>query len=99
MTYIVLTRFADLQDGNRIYEAGDNYPRPGFDVSPERLAELAGSDNRIGKPLIVDVDAPCEGCAVERAETPVEASEEEPKGIPAQSEEPPKKARRTRNKE
>ena len=94
MSFIVLTRFADLQDGNRIYEAGDNYPRPGFDVSPERLAELAGSDNRIGKPLIVDVDAPCEGCAVEAAET----REEEPKEIPAQSEEPPKKARRTRNK-
>lgn len=98
MSYIVLTRFADLQDGNRIYEAGDNYPRPGIDVSPERLAELAGSDNRIGKPLIVDVDAPCKGCAVERAETPVETREEEPKEIPVQSEEPPKKARRTRNK-
>lgn len=94
MSYVVLTRFADLQDGNRIYEAGDNYPRLGFDVSPERLAELAGSDNRIGKPLI-KAEKPD---TVEAAETPIETREEEPKEIPAQSEEAPKKARRTRNK-
>ena len=98
MSYIVLTRFADLQDGNRIYEAGDTYPRPGFDVSPERLAELAGSDNRMGEPLIVDVDAPCAECAVEAPETPVEAPEDEPKEIPADSDETPKKARRSRKK-
>ena len=79
MSYIALTRFADLQDGNRIYEAGDTYPRPGFDVSPERLAELAGSDNRMGEPLIVDVDAPCAECAVEALQTPVEAPQDEPK--------------------
>ena len=93
-----MMRFADLQDGNRIYEAGDTYPRPGFDVSPERLAELAGSDNRMGEPLIVDVDAPCDKCAVEAPETPIEAPQGVPKEIPVQSEEPPKKARRSRQK-
>jgi len=97
VSYVVLTRFADLQDGNRIYEAGDNYPRLGFDVSDERLAELAGSDNRIGKPLIVDVDAPCKDCTVGATETPVEASEDSVE-IPAESEEPPKKGRRARNR-
>ena len=91
MSFIVLMRFADLQDGNRIYEAGDTYPRPGFAVSQERLAELAGSDNRMGEPLIVDVEAPCNKCAVE-------ATQDEPKEIPVQSEEPPKKARRSRQK-
>lgn len=96
--YVVLSRFADLLDNNRIYEAGDDYPRPGLDVTPERLAELAGSDNRTGKPLIVDVDAPCDKCAVGRAETPVEAPQDEPKEIPAESAEPPKKARRSRQK-
>lgn len=98
MSYIVIERFADLQDGNRIYGVGDDYPRPGLDVTPERLAELAGSDNRTGRPLIVDVDAPCDKCAVERAETPVEAPQDEPEEIPAQSAEPPKKARRSRQK-
>jgi hypothetical protein len=98
VSYIVLMRFADLQDGNRIYEAGDNYPRPGFDVSPERLAELAGSDNRMGEPLIVDVEAPCDKCAVEAPETPVKAPQDKLKEIPAQSQEPPKKTRRSRQK-
>lgn len=98
MSYIVIERFADLQDGNRIYEAGDSYPRPGFDVTHERLAELAGSDNRTGRPLIADVDAPCDKCAVEAQETPVEAPQGEPKEIPAENVEPPKKARRSRQK-
>lgn len=96
--FVVLSRFADLQDNNRIYEAGDDYPRPGLDVTPERLAELAGSDNRTGKPLIVDVDAPCDKCAVERAETPVEAPQAEPKEIPVKSAETPKRASRSRKK-
>lgn len=87
--YVVIERFADLQDHNRIYEAGDNYPRPGLDVTPERLAELAGSDNRTGRPLIKRVEAP---------ETPVEAPQGEPKEIPAESAEQPKKARRSRQK-
>lgn len=98
MSYIVLTRFADLKDDNRVYEAGDSYPRPGFDVSQERLAELAGSDNRMGEPLIVDVDAPCDKCTVEAPETPVQAPQDEPKEIPAKSVEAPKKARRSRQK-
>ena len=96
--YIVLTRFADLQDGNRIYEAGDTYPRPDFDVSPERLAELAGSDNRIGQPLIVDVDAPCDECTVERAETPVETDDGEGEEIPAKAEKPAQNRRQRRQK-
>lgn len=98
MSYIVIERFADLQDGNRVYEAGDTYPRPGFDVSPERLAELAGSDNRVGMPLIVDVDAPCDKCAVEAPETPVEAPQDEPKEIPAEPQKPAKKPARSRKK-
>lgn len=87
--YVVIERFADLQDNNRIYEAGDSYPRPGFDVSAERLAELAGSDNRTGRPLIK---------RVERAETPVEASESVPKDLPAAPQKPAKTPARSRKK-
>lgn len=61
MQYRAITRFADLQDGMRRYEAGDDFPRPGLAVSAARLAELAGSDNRAGYPLIEAVpgeDAP-----------------------------------------
>lgn len=98
MIYVVLTRFADLRDENHIYEAGDTYPRPGLDVSPDRLAELAGRNNLVGKPLIADVNAHCDKCAVEAPQTPVEAPQDEPKEIPAESAEQPKKARRSRQK-
>lgn len=86
MTYTVLTRFADLQDGNRIYEAGDEYPRPGLSVSAERLAELAGSDNRMGRPLIKAV------------EQPKQAAVEKGKEIPAQSVKTHEKPRRGRQR-
>lgn len=96
--YKALTRFADLNDGNRIYEAGDIYPRPGFVVSDERLAELAGSDNRAGKPLIVYVDEHCEAFAVERAETPVEAVDAKGIEIPVEQQKPAEKPRRGRQR-
>ena len=98
MSYIVLTRFADIQDRNHIYEAGDEYPRPGYTPTPNRVAELAGNSNKQGKPLIVDVDAPCDECAVEATETPTEAPQDEPKEIPAESVEAPAKARRSRKR-
>lgn len=52
MMYQVVKYFVDLQDNNFEYKAGDLFPRPGLVVSEERLAELAGSENRQGVPLI-----------------------------------------------
>lgn len=52
MKYKAVVRFADLKDGRRIYEPGEEYPRLGLLVSAERLKELAGSDNLAGQPLI-----------------------------------------------
>lgn len=49
----VVYKFADLVDGNHIYEVGDKYPRDGYKPTKERVEELKGSDNKIGKPLIV----------------------------------------------
>ena len=98
MSYIVLTRFADLRDGNRIYEAGDEYPRPGYAPTDNRIAELAGSDNRIGKPLIVDVDAPCDECAVGSSEKPIVASEDSDKGFIDQEPKSSHKSRRSRQR-
>ena len=56
MAYKVLIAFADLQDENYVYNPGDDYPREGTIVSKERYAELSGSDNLMGKPLIEKVD-------------------------------------------
>lgn len=74
MSYIALTRFADLRDKKHIYGAGDEYPRPGYVPSPERISELASEHNRMGYPLIRDVDAPCSECDIARSpEMPIEA--------------------------
>lgn len=50
--YRVIEQFADLQDDSHVYNPGDEFPRAGVLVKPERYAELAGSNNKIGRPLI-----------------------------------------------
>lgn len=52
MGYKVITQFKDLQDKNRIYQVGDKFPATKRKVSEERLEELSGDSNKIGKPLI-----------------------------------------------
>lgn len=50
--YKVISYFTDLQDKDFAYEVGDVFPRKGLKVSAERYAELSGSNNKQGKPLI-----------------------------------------------
>lgn len=50
--YKVIAAFVDLQDGKHPYSVGDAFPRKGLTVTAERLEELAGSKNRLHKPLI-----------------------------------------------
>lgn len=50
--YKVIEAFTDLQDGKHLYRVGDAFPRKGLTVTEERLEELAGSKNRLHKPLI-----------------------------------------------
>lgn len=52
MYYRAIISFADLQDNRYTYNAGDIFPRAGLTVDKARLDELAGSNNRMGKPLI-----------------------------------------------
>ena len=56
--YKVIKFFTDLQDEDRPYEVGDVFPHKdcGYPVSEERLAELAGSENKQGVPLIKKVE-------------------------------------------
>lgn len=53
--YKVIKLFADLQDGNHVYNVGDEFPRKGVSVTDARIAELAGSNNKQGTPLIAEV--------------------------------------------
>lgn len=53
--YKVIKYFTDLQDGHNAYNVGDTYPREGLNPSEDRFAELSGSDNKQGVPLIKEV--------------------------------------------
>ena len=70
--YKVIKLFADLKDGNHVYKPGDIFPRNGVTVSDDRIAELAGSNNKQGTPLIKAEEAPAEVPEV------VEVAEEAP---------------------
>ena len=52
MAYKVIHPFFDLQDKERhTYKVGDPFPHKG-EVSEERVAELTGNKNKLGKPVI-----------------------------------------------
>ena len=53
MMYRVIKAFTDLHDNDYPYAVGDIFPRSGVSVSAGRCAELAGSNNKQGQPLIV----------------------------------------------
>lgn len=55
MAYKVISFFTDLQDNDYPYHEGDTYPREGVIVTKERIAELRGSENKQGRPLIKGV--------------------------------------------
>ena len=52
MMYKVIKFFTDLHDNGYPYSVGDIYPRQGMTATKERIAELAGSNNKQGQPLI-----------------------------------------------
>lgn len=56
MTYRVLEDFSDKQDDRRPYKVGDIYPREGLAPSPQRVAELLGSKNVRGRPIIEPIE-------------------------------------------
>lgn len=77
--YKVLKEFYDLQDKNHLYKVDDEFPRSGLEVPDERIAELAGKNNKQGVPLIekVEEEAPAE--PVEEAEAEEAPAAEPPK--------------------
>ena len=49
MKYIVIRKFRDLQDNEKIYEIGEEYRGK---RNKARIAELSSDKNKIGVPLI-----------------------------------------------
>lgn len=73
MAYIVTKNIIDTKDNNRFYEAGDTFPREGFEVSKDRIAELIGKGVLSVKGEETPAPAPTEEEApVEENEKPVE---------------------------
>lgn len=56
--YKVIKLFADLHDNNHVYNVGDTFPREGITVTEGRIAELSGSNNKQGVPLIAKEEEP-----------------------------------------
>ena len=54
--YRVIHNFYDLKDSNHAYSVGDTFPHDGVEVEAERIAELASDKNRLGVPLIEEVE-------------------------------------------
>ena len=78
MKYIVIHSFKDLQDDNYIYQVGDFYPRKDIkDISDERIEELSGVNNKIGKSLIRAIDIESEN-KEEKAPEPEDEEEKTP---------------------
>lgn len=52
-SYVVLHAFKDLEDRGYVYEKNSKYPRKANkDVTRQRVNELLGKDNKLGKQLI-----------------------------------------------
>lgn len=52
----VIENFCDKQDNYWVYGRGDEFPRPGLEVTDERLKELSSDKNRLKRPLIEEVE-------------------------------------------
>lgn len=53
-SFVVVHRFKDLQDGNKVYRPGDKFNHVG--KTKERITQLSTRNNKIGKVLIKEID-------------------------------------------
>jgi hypothetical protein len=55
MAYKVIKPFIDLQDNGHVYNAGDDFPREGLEVSDERIQQLITVNNNARQVFIKKV--------------------------------------------
>lgn len=53
--YQVIRAFTDLK-ASHVYSVGDTFPHNGVEVDAERIAELASDRNKLGVPLIEEIE-------------------------------------------
>lgn len=55
--YEAIVDFTDLKDDKKVYKKGDIFPKPANKkIDEERIGELLSHDNKLGKPIIKEVD-------------------------------------------
>ena len=96
MNYKVVKAFTDLQDNRHVYNAGDQFPRDGVDVSEDRLKELSSADNKRGVPLI-KADEPMVELDIEVVPDEEAEGAEEADAEPAVEEKPKKTSKKKRS--
>lgn len=69
MKYESIARWRDLED-DHLYNAGDEFPHDGRDVSDDRIEALASTQNKAGFAVIKAVEDPVKEKPVEAAEQP-----------------------------
>ena len=53
--YKAITHFTDLKDRGHKYQAGDIFPRDGYNPSKARIAELLSDKNKRGESVIIEI--------------------------------------------
>lgn len=77
--YVVKVFFTDLQDNNHAYNVGDTFPRDGMIVTPDRIKELSGTQNKRGIALIEEVRGAEETAVTEQTADKAAPVENEPR--------------------
>lgn len=77
--YRAIAYFVDLQDANRSYNAGDIYPRKGYEPTKERIEELATDKNARKVPVIKEINDHVKEVKPEDVINPPEEVTEKPK--------------------
>lgn len=73
--YKAIRFFRDIQDKSHAYRPGDEFPRPGLEVTPERLEELSTKNNRRGVAVIAEEKPKAEPKEEAKAEPEAETQE------------------------
>ena len=94
--YKAISYFKDMKDNMHSYNPGDIFPREGFSVSDERIAELASDKNRRGKAVIEFVEDKVKYEKPEIIEKPKKKTEPKTENNP---EKPKPKAQKRRKKD
>lgn len=77
--YRVIEFFTDLQDNNHAYNVDDTFPRDGMAVTPDRIKELSGTQNKRGIALIEEVRGAEETAVTEETDDKAAPVENEPR--------------------